>query len=494
MKTDIQQENSYTDDCHPEKPLTFLDLFAGIGGFRLGMESAGHHCLGFCEIDKFARQSYKAIFDTKDEVEMHDITTVTDEFIRKRIGSVDILTGGFPCQAFSTAGKRRGFDDTRGTLFFEIARFARILKPTYLFLENVKGLLNHEGGDTFETILRTLDELGYDVEWQLLNSKAYVPQNRERIYLIGHLRGASTRTIFLLRGEGTAVDHKSNQITVVGTTHKDNDLSTHTRERTYDVHGICGTLTATDFKSPKQILLGNVNPSGGGMNGNVYNAQGLSPTLTTNKGEGGKIAIPVLTPDRLTKRQNGRRFKNEQEDMFTITAQDKHGVLVAGDLPGSYRQSKCVYDTKGLSPTLTTMQGGGQEPKILIKEATKKGYATAVPGDSINTAFPNSNYRRGRVGKGEAHTILTDAQQAVFTERLRIRKLTPLECWRLQAFPDWAFLAAKFDSKEIAVEILKKELDHYDCAYKQKQSNSQLYKQAGNSVTVSVISDIARRF
>lgn len=176
--------------------MKFLDLFAGIGGFRLGMESAGHKCIGFCEIDKFARASYKAIHDTKGEIELHDITAVSDESIR-RIGRVDIICGGFPCQAFSIAGNRRGFEDTRGTLFFEIARFASILRPRYLFLENVKGLLNHENGITFETIISTLDELGYNVEWQVLNSKDFgVPQNRERVFIIGHLRGTSGRQVF----------------------------------------------------------------------------------------------------------------------------------------------------------------------------------------------------------------------------------------------------------------------------------------------------------
>ena len=176
--------------------MKFLDLFAGIGGFRLGMESAGHECIGFCEIDKFARESYKAIHNTKGEIELHDITAVSDEFVRG-IGSVDIICGGFPCQAFSIAGNRRGFEDTRGTLFFEIARFASILRPEYLFLENVKGLLNHDKGDTFEIILSTLDELGYNVEWQVFNSKNFgVPQNRERVFIIGHLRGERTRRIF----------------------------------------------------------------------------------------------------------------------------------------------------------------------------------------------------------------------------------------------------------------------------------------------------------
>ncbi|HEL1692112.1 TPA: DNA cytosine methyltransferase [Streptococcus suis] len=180
--------------------MKFLDLFAGIGGFRLGMERAGHECVGFCEIDQFAKKSYKAIHNTEGEFEFHDITRVTDESIRG-IGRVDVICGGFPCQAFSIAGKRAGFEDTRGTLFFEIARFASILRPKYLFLENVTGLLNHDNGNTFETILGALDELGYDAEWQVFNSKNFgVPQNRERVFIIGHLRGAGGRAIFPFGG------------------------------------------------------------------------------------------------------------------------------------------------------------------------------------------------------------------------------------------------------------------------------------------------------
>lgn len=176
--------------------MKFIDLFAGIGGFRFGMESAGHECVAFCEIDKFARASYKTIHNTEGEIELHDIAQVTDDEIRA-IGHVDAICGGFPCQAFSIAGHRRGFEDTRGTLFFEVARFASILKPKYLFLENVKGLLNHDKGNTFEVILSALDELGYDVEWQVLNSKDFgVPQNRERVFIIGHLRGTSGREVF----------------------------------------------------------------------------------------------------------------------------------------------------------------------------------------------------------------------------------------------------------------------------------------------------------
>ncbi|PQF89983.1 DNA (cytosine-5-)-methyltransferase [Enterococcus faecalis] len=445
-----------------KQPYTFLDLFAGVGGFRLGLEKAGHKCIGFCEIDRKARESYKAIHNTENEVEMHDITTISDEFIRG-IGRVDILAGGFPCQAFSVAGKRKGFGDTRGTLFFEIARFAHILRPKYLFLENVKGLLNHEGGATFETILRTLDELGYNVEWQLLNSKNYVAQNRERIFIIGRLRGECTNQIFPITGEETAVDQESAEINSVGTT------------------------------NPKQIVVGNANPSSKGMNGNVYSSEAISPTITCNHGEGSKIAIPILAPNKQKVRQNGRRCKENDEEMFTLTAQDRHGIIVEGNLDGGYRSASSVVSTDGISPTLTTMGGGGQEPKILVREATKKGYTQANPGDSINFSFPNSTKRRGRVGKQYAHTLLTGEQQAVVMDNFQIRKLTPLECWRLQAFPDEAFLAAKFGSREIAKKILVNQLDHYNCDYKQTMSDSQLYKQAGNSVTVVVIYDIAKR-
>ena len=237
--------------------MKFLDLFAGIGGFRLGMEAAGHECVGFCEIDKFARESYKAIHDTKGEIELHDITKVGNEEV-KAIGNVDVLCGGFPCQAFSVAGKRKGFEDTRGTLFFEIARFASILKPKHLFLENVKGLLNHDKGRTFKTILRALDGLGYDVEWQVLNSKDFgVPQNRERVFIVGHLRGECTRGVFPFGGESTKYDSEQPKIDIVGNTKNPNGSSYGTGSVVYNPKGIIGTLCARDYKESKQILVEN---------------------------------------------------------------------------------------------------------------------------------------------------------------------------------------------------------------------------------------------
>lgn len=187
--------------------MKFLDLFSGIGGFRLGMEMAGHECIGYVEIDKFARRSYKAIFDTSDEWTKTDIREVTDDEWKVLRGTVDVICGGFPCQPFSITGNRRGFSDTRGTMFFEIARAACQIQPKVLFLENVKHLLTHDNGKTFEVIIKTLDELGYDAEWQVCNSSNYgVPQNRERLFLVGHLRGSCGSKIFPLTKYSKDID------------------------------------------------------------------------------------------------------------------------------------------------------------------------------------------------------------------------------------------------------------------------------------------------
>ena len=423
--------------------MNFLDLFAGIGGFRLGMERAGHKCVGFCEIDKFARASYKAMHNTENEIEYHDIKEVTNEEFRKLRGKVDVICGGFPCQAFSIAGNQLGFEDARGTLFYEIARAAKEIKPRYLLLENVRNLLSHDKGQTFTRILKILDELGYDAEWQVLNSKNFgVPQNRERVFIVGHLRGGYTYKVFPIRGEDKE-PYFEPKINIIGNTKNPNGSCQGTRTFVHDKNGIVGTLTATDYKDPKQVAINHPNyikikgyiaGSKYRSTSQIYDVQGISPTLNTMQGGGRepKVAIPVLTPDRVEKRQNGRRFKENGEPMFTLTTQDRHGVL--------------------------------------IKEANKQGYSVASVGDSVNISRPNSKTRRGRVGKNIANTLLTTDEQGVVLSDYKIRKLTPKECWRLQGFPDELF--------DKAQEV---------------NSNSQLYKQAGNSVTVNVIEEIAKR-
>lgn len=422
--------------------MKFLDLFAGIGGFRLGLEQAGHECVGFCEIDKFARQSYKAIHNTEGEREYHDITTVSNEEWRTLRGTVELICGGFPCQAFSIAGKRKGFlDETRGTLFFEIARAAEQIKPRTLFLENVRGLLSHDKGRTFGIILNTLDELGYDCEWQLLNSKNHgVPQNRERVFIIGHLRGERGREVF--------------------------------------------PITRENSGAIKRIVNGRENH--GYSSNDVFDVSGISSTLNTMQGGNRepKIAIPVLTPDRAEKRQNGRRFKEDGEPMFTITAQDRHGVILSGNInPSGNGMNGNVYDSDGLAPTLTTNKG--EDPKIVQKPRgyNKGGEHEVAPTLSSNSWHENNllklgglytnaseNHQRG-VLPGLSRTLKSQNHDAGIFDGIRIRKLTPRECWRLQGFPDWVF--------DKAQEV---------------NSNSQLYKQAGNSVTVPVIYEIARRF
>ena len=184
--------------------MRFFDFFAGIGGFRLGMEMAGHECVGHCEVDKYANMSYTAMHHPKEsEVFFEDVRTI-DLY---DMPECECYCFGFPCQSFSIAGGRNGFRDPRGTLFFEVMRIAEIRHPKILFAENVKGLLNHDGGETFGTIIRTMDAMGYDVEWQLLNSKHYgVPQNRERVFIIGHFRGEPTRKIFPI-GEWVGLDN-----------------------------------------------------------------------------------------------------------------------------------------------------------------------------------------------------------------------------------------------------------------------------------------------
>lgn len=382
--------------------LTFIDFFAGIGGFRRGMELAGHKCVGHCEWDKYANMSYEAIHDIKEgEWYGKDIREVR----ANELPVADVWCFGFPCQDISVAGKQLGFGGKRSSLFFTVTGLIRDTeeknKPTYLFIENVKNLLSVNGGTDFLKLLIELDEIGYDAEWSVLNSKDFgVPQNRERVFVIGHFRGRSRGKVFPIRRSSSKTINQVGMLDIAG--------------------------------QPKVLIRGNVNPSGNGMNGCVYDSEGLAPTLTTNKGEGTKILVKaVLTPDRKEKRQNGRRIKEDGEPMFTLTAQDRHGVA--------------------------------------IKEATKQGYAIAEPGDSINLEQPNSQTRRGRVGKGIANTLTCSCNQGTL-DGWRIRKLTPKECFRLQGWLD-----SDYDK---AASVC---------------SNNQLYKQAGNGVTVNVIHAIAEK-
>ena len=360
--------------------MKFVDLFAGIGGFRMGMQRVGHEPVGWCEKDKFAQKSYRVIYNTEGEWFSDDIRTVEPS----ELPEFEVLCGGFPCQSFSIAGNRGGFEDTKGTLFFEIARLAKERQPKYLFLENVKGLLSHDGGRTFGTILNTLHDLGYSVEWQVLNSKNFrVPQNRERVFIIGHLGGFRGGQVFPIRGEN------KNSIRQLGNIVDDSEIN---------------------FKNPQR--------------GRIYSQEGVSPCL--NCMEGGGLEPKILA-------ERGRY----NED-------------------GKIEQKAELRKDNNIN-TLTSVQ---KDNYVIEQEGCYLSYGKLGTRDYANTI--DANYHKGLDNRG--------GRTAVLENRKRIRKLTPKECWRLQGFPDWAFGRA--------AEV---------------NSDTQLYKQAGNSVTVNVVYEIAKR-
>lgn len=240
-------------------------------------------------------------------------------------------------------------------------------------------------------------------------------------------------------------------------------------------------LIANNQKSKK---VGNIRKKGKSQSGDVVSIDSLAPTLcsTTTQKDTLKVAIPVLTPNRIDKRQNGRRFKEDGEPMFTLTGQDRHGIVVAGKLPGNHDQNSRVYNPRGLAPTLSTMQGGGQEPKIIQKaRGFNKGAQHSIAPTLSSNSWQENNLVKvvdfyNKITKDEVGTLTSSGGGSTvragsfgITDGYRIRKLTPRECWRLQGFPDWSF--------DKAQEV---------------NSNSQLYKQAGNSVTVNVIAAIAK--
>lgn len=417
--------------------MKFIDFFAGIGGFRRGMELAGHECVGFCEFDKFATASYTS---------MHLLTPEQREYLnemplkqrRKEILKEEYRNGewyandirrvyagdipradcwcfGFPCQDISVAGKQLGFQGNRSSLFFGVMYLIGQLeeenRPTYLFIENVKNLLSVNGGWDFARLLIEMEQGGYDAEWQVLNSKDFgVPQNRERCFIIGHLRGRGSAEVFPVERAD-----KEDSIQIIG--HRD----------------------------------------GYRRNTQVFAQDGITEALSTCQGGGREhhVALPCFI------------------DLC------REGSKMTG-------QARCLKARyyKGAS------NHAGQDSGIAIevKEATKQGYAECRVGiDSVNFSMPNSKTRRGRVGQEIANTLDTGCNQGIFVQvseelvvyavwyekyqcYIAIRRLTPLECFRLQGWTDDYFKKAEFVN-----------------------SDSQLYKQAGNGVTVNVIRAIAER-
>ena len=433
--------------------MKFIDLFSGIGGFRSGLEKNGHKAIAYSEVDKYAKQSYTSIYETSEELDLGDITKVSNEQWQDLKGKANIIVGGSPCQSFSLAGKRRGFEDTRGTLFFHYVNAVKEVQPEFFIFENVKGMMSHDKGETIKTVLSSFNEIGYDIDFDVFNSKYYgVPQNRERIYIVGKRKDLG------INESRESVKSKK----------KLDQLKNWAIENINYVKLLPENKNENVEKRLIDVLEDEVDEK-------YYLSEEKTKKLTLDQNIGETLAAPVLAPDRINKSQNGRRFKNDGEPMFTLTTQDRHGIA--------------------------------------IREATKQGYAVAEQGDSVNVSYPTSKTRRGRVGKQVAQTLqagevnqgviinpLKDKtykswryEQNVFDSngitrslkaslggtpeiinkkynQLRIRKLTPLECWRLQGFKDEQFYKAKDNGV----------------------SNSQLYKQAGNAVTVNVVDAITK--
>lgn len=460
-----------------DKKMKFIDFFAGIGGFRRGMELAGHECVGFCEFDKFATASYismhllteeqrKALKDIPIKKRQKEILKeeyrngewYANDIQRVYAGDIpkaDCWCFGFPCQDISVAGKQAGFQGNRSSLFFRVMYLVGQLKeedkPTYLFIENVKNLLSVNGGWDFARLLIEMERGGYDAEWQVLNSKDFgVPQNRERCFIIGHLRGRGSAEVFPVERAD-----REDSIQIIG--HRDGyrrntqvfaqdgitealstcqgggrghhvalpcfiDLSYQKTELTNKARCLQARYNKGIANHKAEVsgvaikVIGEINSS---QDGKVLGIDGIAKCHSAGHSNNPKIAIPVLTPDRAEKRQNGRRFKEDGEPMFTLTGQDRHGVAIE------------------------------------VEEATKRLDASCNQGIFVQVSEELTVY-------------------AVWYEKyqcyIAIRKLTPKECFRLQGWTDDYFEKAEFVN-----------------------SDSQLYKQAGNGVTVSVIKAIAEK-
>lgn len=404
--------------------IKYLDMFSGIGGFRSGLERiGGFECVGYCEIDEYARRAYETLYDTKGEMCFEDARTINPDMLP----DVDVICGGFPCQSFSIAGKRRGFDDIRGTLFFEIARIAAVKKPVLLFLENVPGLLSHDEGRTFATILSTLDEIGYDVWWQVCNSANFgVPQSRNRLYIIGYNRKKCE-----------------------------------------------GEILPFNQTNPKTII----RRLPGSEGRRVYSSEALGITLTASSNTGLYI-IPIPVKSK-TKNGYQLAFPNDSIDIAYIELNSRRGRVgaeIAHTLMTGSTQAYYFIDMNP-NPKLTELARcitARQDSGINHRKGEHSGVMAIVKeltADEVLQLGDKSDYWTFENPNDDTITalIIFDNEGNFFIGY--IRRLTPRECWRLQGFTDEQF------DKVISAGI----------------SDTQLYKMAGNAVSVPVISAFGKQ-
>lgn len=393
------------------KSINLFSCFSGIGAFEKALTNLGvpYNLEGYSEFDKYASRSYSAIHGVSEDKNFGDITKINEKELPK---DIDLITYGFPCQDISLAGKQKGLfnedgTQTRSGLFFEALRIIEETKPRVAIAENVKNLVGKKFKDQFEIVLNSLEEAGYNNYYKVLNSKDFgIPQNRERVFIVSIRKDVDTGTFEF--PEGFPLELRLKDM-----------LEDEVDEKFY--------------LSEKAIL---------GIKNSTY--------------------------------ERKQHIVQEKDWCDTLLSRDyKDPKCVAVKQIGNCCPTKTrdnpnqgrVYDTEGLSPALNCMGGGNREPHVVVKTNNSKGYDIAEPGDYINIERPGSTTRRGRVGHGVSQCLDTKENHCVVTqEQLRIRKLTPKECFRLQGFDDESFHRA---------EVVN--------------SNTQLYKQAGNSITVDVL-------
>lgn len=373
--------------------MKLLSLFSGIGAFEkaLTRQNITFELVGYSDIDKWASKAYSIIHNVPGHFNLGDITKID----AKTLPDFDLMTYGFPCQDISVAGRQKGINkDTRSGLLYDALRILKEKKPKYAIAENVKNLVSKKFKQDFFFLLQELESYGYKNYYKILNARDFgIPQNRERVFIISIRNDIDETFEFpepfdngirlkdLLESE---VDEKY-YISEEKTLKIINSSFKQEAALIQNPNNICSTLLARDFKDPK--------------------------------------CIPCLTPDRIEKRQNGRRFKNDGDPIFTLTSQDRHGVLTKVGCIGSDSQGNRVYDTHGIASTQCGNGGG------------------------------------------------LGAKTGLYLDNLRIRKLIPLECFRLMGFDDSDF----YKIKNVGI------------------SDTQLYKMAGNSIVVNVLEEIFKK-
>ena len=486
--------------------------------------------VNFCEFDKYATKSYCAIHDVYESKNLGDITKVDET----ELDDFNMICGGSPCQDFSVAGKQKGsvwtckecgheynplivhwnerdkcpncgsenIDKTRSSLLVEYLRVVRANKPNFGIYENVKNIVGKQFKDTtFKLFTDELEEYGYNVYWKVLNAKNYgIPQNRERVYLLFIKKDLDNGKFKFpepfdngLRLKDLLEDEVDDKFYI--SDEKVERFITNLNDKNSLLYDPCQvkregksreyseyapTLTSRDYKDPRLVnenvvrQVGNISDCNGAWDnpqvGRVYDVSGCSPTLNTCSGGGHEPK--VITG--IDKSYNNPKFI---ETANCITSREDCGisnrksegtaVLKIGNInPSGNGMNGSVYSEEGLSPTLTTNKGEGN--KVAIKQATKQGYIECEVGGVADLSYPDSKTRRGRVqDNGNISPTITATETGIcrIESPIRIRKLTPKECFRLMGFSD----------------------ENFDAAQKVGISNSQLYKQAGNSIVVDVL-------